>query len=294
MSDPDSSRVDDPFADGAAPAIEHPPQRIGGIMRQLGPGVILAASIVGSGELIATTKTGAQAGFYLLWLIVIGCVIKIFAQVEFGRYAISTGKATMAALDEVPGPRFRANWLVRRLSAIFVPKRRQPSVAPSFEAHWILWYWLVMFVVGLAQLGGIVGGVGQALAINAPLNGSFNELLSEQKDWDVAARPLQNQLRAQEAAALASDDPQVCGKRLSYRRSYQADLAACLQELIVLLPAHERCTYELMLRQMPALPDYQSLGAAELIRAAQMDYRHKAPAIRVRKFSSFSAMIPHW
>jgi Mn2+/Fe2+ NRAMP family transporter len=184
MNDPDSSRLQDPTAHAAGLAIEPPPQTIAGIMRQLGPGVILAASIVGSGELIATTKTGAQAGFWLLWLIVIGCVIKIFAQVEFGRYAISTGRATMAALDEVPGPR------------------------PA-GTHWILWYWLVMFVVGLAQLGGIVGGVGQALAMNAPLNGSFNELLDQQKDWDRVARLLQKQLRTNEAAALASGDPQV-------------------------------------------------------------------------------------
>jgi len=81
-----------------------PPQTVGGILRQLSPGLIIAGSIVGSGELIATTKTGAQAGFWFLWLIIVGCVIKVFAQVEFGRYAICCGKGTMAALDEVPGP----------------------------------------------------------------------------------------------------------------------------------------------------------------------------------------------
>ena len=133
--------------------VETPPQAIPGILRRLGPGLIIAGSIVGSGELIATTKTGAQAGFWLLWLIIIGCVIKLFAQVEFGRYAISSGKTTMVALDEVPGPRFKANW--------------------------ILWYWLVMFVVTLMQLGGIVGGVGQALAMTFPLDGSFNRVLEE-------------------------------------------------------------------------------------------------------------------
>jgi len=143
--------------------------------------VILAASIVGSGELIMTTKTAAQAGFWLLWLIIIGCVIKVFVQVEFGRYAISSGKTTMTALDEVPGPRWRVNW--------------------------ILWYWLVMFVVSLAQLGGIVGGVGQALAMNLPLNGSFNRLLEEQKHWDRQAEPIERQLREKEASAIRGDDP---------------------------------------------------------------------------------------
>ena len=139
--------------------VRTPPHTPFGILRQLGPGLIIAGAIVGSGELIATTKTGAQAGFWLLWLIIIGCVIKVFVQVEFGRYAISSGRTTMAAMDEVPGPRLRVNWL--------------------------LWYWLIMFVVSLAQLGGIVHGVGQALAMNAPLDGSFNRFLDAQDEWDA-------------------------------------------------------------------------------------------------------------
>ncbi len=149
--------------------VQAPPQTVLGILRRLGPGLIIAGSIVGSGELIATTKTGAQAGFWLLWLIIIGCVIKLFAQVEFGRYAISSGKTTMAALNEVPGPRWGVNWLI--------------------------WYWLVMFIVSLAQLGAIVGGVGQALAMNTPIDGSFNQLLDKQDQWDQEAKPIAAELR---------------------------------------------------------------------------------------------------
>ena len=74
--------------------IETPPTSMGGILMRLGPGLIVAGSIVGSGELIATTRTGAEAGFLLLWLIAIGCVIKVFAQVEFGRYSLVTGRTT--------------------------------------------------------------------------------------------------------------------------------------------------------------------------------------------------------
>ena len=162
-------------------AVEAPPQTIWGILRRLGPGLIIAGSIVGSGELIATTKTGAQAGFWLLWLIVIGCVIKLFAQIEFGRYAISSGKSTMVAMNEVPGPRLRVNWL--------------------------LWYWLVMFLVSLAQLGGIVGGVGQSLAMSMPLTGDFNRLLDEQDAWDQVAASLRAESMPVQAAALQSSPP---------------------------------------------------------------------------------------
>ena len=70
----------------------------------IGPGLILAASIVGTGELINTTGLGAKAGFSLLWLIVLSCVIKVFVQVELGRYAITHGKTTLAAFGLAPRP----------------------------------------------------------------------------------------------------------------------------------------------------------------------------------------------
>lgn len=125
-----------------------PPKRLIHMLRCVGPGLIVAGSIVGSGELIATTKAGAEAGMSLLWLILLGCVIKVFTQIELGRYTLISGKTTLAALNLVPGPRIagRGNWLV--------------------------WLWIVMWVASISQLGGIVGGVGQALAISVPLTTS--------------------------------------------------------------------------------------------------------------------------
>ena len=123
--------------------VQQPPRTFLRTLGRLGPGMIIAGSIVGSGELIATTKVGAEAGFVLLWLIVLGCVIKVFAQVELGRYAITWSRTPLRALNEVPGPRLKVNWLV--------------------------WYWAVMTLLIVSQQGGIVGGVGQALAIARPL-----------------------------------------------------------------------------------------------------------------------------
>ena len=83
-SDPDTlAPSDDPAA--GQPTVE-PPRTFGKTLRQLGPGLIIAGSIVGSGELIATTKTGAQAGISLLWLVIIGCVIKVFVPVLVGTF----------------------------------------------------------------------------------------------------------------------------------------------------------------------------------------------------------------
>lgn len=147
----------DPAVDGGA---IDPPKDFWGILKQLGPGLIIAGSIVGSGELIMTTKTGAEAGISLLWLIIIGCVIKVFVQIELGRYAITHGESTLVALDRVPGPRVRVNF--------------------------IIWFWLAMMITGIAQLGGIVGGVGQSLALTVPITGDYLHAVEVPSQKEIA------------------------------------------------------------------------------------------------------------
>ena len=131
---------------------QEPPRTVSGILRALGPGLIIAGAIVGSGELIATTKVGAQGGISLLWLIIVGCLVKVFAQVELGRFAISQGETTLHALNRVPGPRLGVNW--------------------------VMWMWIVMMVSTVGQLGGIVGGVGQAMALTFPVRGDYARVVS--------------------------------------------------------------------------------------------------------------------
>jgi manganese transport protein len=127
---------------------QNAPTSFGQILRHVGPGLILTASIVGSGEVIATPKLAAEAGFSLLWLIVFGCIIKVFVQVELGRFAVAKGMTTLEAMDSMPGPRYRTSWLV--------------------------WLWLFMYVGTIFQVAGIVGAVTQVLtAAGLTLNGKF-------------------------------------------------------------------------------------------------------------------------
>jgi Mn2+/Fe2+ NRAMP family transporter len=126
----------------APEAIKEPPHSLPKAIRQIGPGLILAASIVGTGELINTTSLGAQAGFSLLWLILFSCVIKVFVQVELGRYAITHGKTTLSAFDSLPGPRAGVSWLC--------------------------WLWLFMTLTTQAQVAAMEGVVGQAAHMAFP------------------------------------------------------------------------------------------------------------------------------
>src|SRR5579859_7290671 len=136
----------DPYA-MPTDAIQDPPQTLWQALRKIGPGIILAGSIVGSGELIATTTLGADWGYMFLWLILFSCVIKVFVQIELGRVAISSGKPTLGVLNELPGWRFRVNWQV--------------------------WWWLFMVLATVAQMGAMVGSVGQALNLAMPALGQW-------------------------------------------------------------------------------------------------------------------------
>ena len=130
-----------PFDPYALPpdAIADPPRRLGLMLRQIGPGLILAGAIVGTGELIQTTHVGAKVGFTLLWLVVLSCFVKVFVQIELGRYAIASGKPSMTAFRELGG-----------------------------VGTFIGGCWVVMMLMTQLQLGAMVGGVGQALHMILP------------------------------------------------------------------------------------------------------------------------------
>lgn len=137
-----SDAIENPYVLTAERA-EAPPTSWLGRMKYLGPGLILTASIVGSGELIGTTLFGARAGFICFWVILLSCLVKVALQIEFGKYALYTGKSTMASLNSLPGPKFG-------------------------KAGWAIWVWLLVMVVKLLQVGGIAGGVAILMNIAFP------------------------------------------------------------------------------------------------------------------------------
>jgi Mn2+/Fe2+ NRAMP family transporter len=129
------------------------PTNLPGIVRQLGPGLIISAVIVGSGELIVTPKLGASSGFTLLWFIILGCLLKVFVQVELGRFAISRGLTTLEAMNSIPGPR----WIV----------------------SWLVWLWVVMYGALVFQVAGMVGGLASIFSLaGSPLPGSWLAVLT--------------------------------------------------------------------------------------------------------------------
>ncbi|MEU6157028.1 Nramp family divalent metal transporter [Streptomyces sp. NPDC047130] len=60
--------------------------------KYIGPGIVVAATGVGAGDLVATLVAGANFGYTLLWAAVIGCVVKIALAEAAGRWHLSTGR----------------------------------------------------------------------------------------------------------------------------------------------------------------------------------------------------------
>ena len=134
MSDPYSYNPKD---------IEEPPAGLAGALRRVGPGLLLTASIVGTGELIATTRLGAEVGYVLLWAVVLSCVAKTVIQAVWGRYTIATGETGLAAMNRLPGPRVR-------------------------HVNWIVWTWGLMIVLSLSLIGAMYAGVAQVMTLLVP------------------------------------------------------------------------------------------------------------------------------
>ena len=117
--------------------VAEPPSTLLESFRRIGPGMILAASIVGSGELIATTTLGAKVGYAALWIILLSCFIKPAVQAEMGRYIIATGETGLESFNHVPGPHFKVNWIV--------------------------WMWIAMTLMTMFQVGAMFAGVSQVM-----------------------------------------------------------------------------------------------------------------------------------
>jgi Mn2+/Fe2+ NRAMP family transporter len=58
----------------------------------IGPGLVVAATGVGSADMVATLVAGSNYGYLLLWAVVLGVILKIVLVEGAGRYTVATGR----------------------------------------------------------------------------------------------------------------------------------------------------------------------------------------------------------
>ena len=88
------------------------PGEAGGWLRILGPGIAVAATGVGAGDLLAAMLAGAKLGTTLLWVIVVGAALKLALNEGVARWQLATGTTVLEGWGEHLGRAFQLGFLL--------------------------------------------------------------------------------------------------------------------------------------------------------------------------------------
>lgn len=81
------------FDERGFPDAGDPPKT--GRWKLIGPGIVVAVTGVGAGDLVSTLIAGSRFGYALLWAAVIGCIVKIALAEGSARYHLATGSTML-------------------------------------------------------------------------------------------------------------------------------------------------------------------------------------------------------
>ena len=115
----------------------------------MGPGIVLAGGVVGSGELINTPLLAAKFGFLLLWAVIIACLIKYFLQVEIARHCMVHNRSVFEAMNVTPGPKI-------------------------LGTSWIVWLFMMAWTIAQIGSAGMVGAIAGVIHGLMPLSEWFS------------------------------------------------------------------------------------------------------------------------
>jgi Mn2+/Fe2+ NRAMP family transporter len=81
-------------------------------LKWMGPGIIWMTSAIATGELIFTPRIASLYGYAVLWILVLAIALKALIAREIGRYAVVAGGSLLGGLQDLPGPRNWAVWVL--------------------------------------------------------------------------------------------------------------------------------------------------------------------------------------
>jgi Mn2+/Fe2+ NRAMP family transporter len=67
-------------------------------LRRLGPGLIIAATGVGAGDMVSSLAAGSRFGTVLIWAIILGAMLKLAITEGIGRWFLATGTTPMRGM----------------------------------------------------------------------------------------------------------------------------------------------------------------------------------------------------
>ncbi len=75
--------------------------------RQLGPGIVVAATAIGASHIVMSPVAGARFGFDLLWVVLFAHALKYYGFEFAPRFTMACGESLLEGYARVPGPK---NW----------------------------------------------------------------------------------------------------------------------------------------------------------------------------------------
>ena len=136
------------------PTGARPPQSLRSLLRVVGPGLVVAATGVGAGDMIAAAKAGALYGLPLLWTAVLGALLKFVLAEGVGRWQLATGSTMLEGWVRSFGLPVRVYFLVYLILWTFIVSAALMS-ACGLAAHALfpqlsVATWAVIHAVGAA------------------------------------------------------------------------------------------------------------------------------------------------
>src|SRR5215217_2966786 len=71
------------------------PSTFGSWLRFVGPGLIIAATGVGAGDMVSSLNAGTEYGMIFLWAILVGAFVKFYLTEGIGRWYMATGRTIL-------------------------------------------------------------------------------------------------------------------------------------------------------------------------------------------------------
>lgn len=88
-----------------------PPRGFAALLRVVGPGIVVAATGVGAGDLVAAAKAGATYGLPVLWTAALGAALKFALAEGIGRWQLATGTTVIEGWSRVLAAPLRVGFL---------------------------------------------------------------------------------------------------------------------------------------------------------------------------------------
>jgi len=164
----------------------------GGLLAIIGPGILVAATGVGAGDLATASFTGSQLGVAVLWAVLVGAFIKFVLNEGLARWQLATGQTLLEGCMAHLGRTFQALFLVYFVAWSFLVGCALMAacgvtfyaILPLFEDPGTaqIWFGILHSAAGLlvslaANLEGALGPVGKWAFLLGAWGAIFSSLL---------------------------------------------------------------------------------------------------------------------